>query len=240
MADTATTLITDTLLDMGVIAAQAQPTAAQVQQALRKLNNMIETWNIEGLMVYGATENLLSLVSNQGTYTIGPSGDLNIPYPTNITSAFIRDTSLPPNNIVDYPLYMYTNQEWAYNPIKFQAAQWPNWGIWFNMTFPLVTATLTPTPTTSQYKMVVWTDNIINSMSENTVIILAPGFKRAIVSNLYIELAPSYQIDVPQGIQAIANDSKARIKTNNLQINEITPRFGREYWYDITTNRYIN
>lgn len=240
MADTALTLITDTLLDMGVIAAQAQPTAAQVQQALRKLNNMIEIWNIEGLMVYGATENILPLVSNQGVYTIGVGGNLNISYPENITSAFIRDTTLPTNNITDYPLYLYTNQEWAYNPIKFQAAQWPNWGVWFNMTFPLVEAHLAPIPTTSQYVMTFWTDNVINSMTQSTVVALAPGFRRAIVSNLYIELAPSYQIEVPQGIQAIANNSKAVIKTNNLQINEITPRFGREYWYDITTNRYLN
>lgn len=240
MADTALTLITDTLLDMGVIAALAQPTAAQVQQGLRKLNNMIETWNIEGLMVYGATENLLPLVSNQGIYTIGPGGDLDITYPSNIMAAFIRDTTLPPANVTDYPLHLYTDEEWAYNPIKFQAAQWPNWGVWFNKTYPLVQAYLAPIPTTNQYLMTVWTKNIITTFAQNTVIVLPLGYREAIISNLYTKLARSYQMPIPQDVAQDAVNGKAIIKTNNLQINQLTPRFGRENWYDIVTNRYLN
>ena len=72
MADTALTLITDTLLDMGVLANQAQPTAFQTQQALRKLNNLLESWSIEGLLVFGVTGNVLPLVAGKQVYSLGP------------------------------------------------------------------------------------------------------------------------------------------------------------------------
>ena len=238
MADTALTLITDTLLDMGVLANQAQPTAFQTQQALRKLNNLLESWSIEGLLVFGVTGNVLPLVAGKQVYSLGPGGDLDIPYPTNITSAFIRNTYLPSGQQQDWPLYMYNDSEWENVPFKNQAAAWPNWGIWFNSTYPLVYAYMLPVPTTSQYSVVIWTEDNFGTYTANTVLALPPGYKRALTTNLFLELAPSYSIAVDDQTRQNAAESKAVIQLKNLQINEISPNFDNPKWYDIVTNRY--
>lgn len=240
MADTMLTLITDTLLDMGVLANSAQPTAAQAQQAIRKLNNMLESWSIEGLLVYGVTANLLPLVANKQVYTVGPGGDLNIDYPNTIINQTIRNNTLPTANQQDYPLYRYNDEEWSQVPFKNQAAQWPNWGIWFNETYPTVQAYVLPIPTTSQYTVVIWTRDNFGTYTANTVLSLPPGYRRAITANLYLELAPSYSVPVDEQAKQNAIQSKAAIQIANLQINELVPNFTNAKWYDIVTNRVLN
>lgn len=239
MVDTALTLITDALLDLGVLADEELPTASQSAGGLRKLNNMLEAWNIDDLLVYSSTERVLPLVSNQSTYTIGTGGDLNIPRPNFITSAYVRDTLLPVDQRVDIPLYMFNNQEWADVPFKGQVTTYPYNGIWFDQTFPLITAHVNPVPATSQYSVVFWESGILTNMNINTVIILPPGYKRAITSNLCLELAPSYQVEVPADVRDIATKSKGQLSVKNLQINELSidPRLCGGL-YNILTNRY--
>lgn len=221
MADTALTLITDALLDLGVLADEETPSASQAQGGLRKLNNLLDSWNIENLMVYGAQSYTIPLVSGQASYTIGTGGNLNIPRPTSIQSAYVRDLTLPVAQRLDYPLYMYTNQEWSDVAFKGQTASWPNWGVWFDDSYPLINAYVNPVPNTSQYGLVIWIAGDLANLDLNDVISLAPGYKRAIVANLAIEMAPSYQVEPSAAIVEIARQSKSLIKSKNFQLNEL-------------------
>lgn len=222
MADTALTIITDALIDIGVLADEEVPTASQAQGALRKLNNMIGSWNIENLAIYGATELVLPTVPNKQMYTIGPGGDLNVPRPNNITSVSARDMTLPVANRVDYPLYMMTDLEWQNVVQKGQQSAWPNMAIWLNMKFPLIEAHVYPCPTTSSFNIIIWDSGILSDFTLHQVVNLAPGYKRALTANLCIDLAPSYGVEVPAAVMKIATDSKADIKVKNLQMNELS------------------
>lgn len=236
MTDTALTIITDALLDIGVLADEEVPTDSQAVGALRKLNNMLDAWNIEELMVYGSTAYVLPLVSGQGVYTIGPSGNLNMPRPNEITSAYIRNPSVgSTTNQSDLPLYIFNNQEWADQSFKNMTADYPYIGVWFDMTYPLISAYILPVPSSSQYQLVFWTNGIISQFALNDSVNLAPGYKRAITANLCIELAGGYQIQLPDSIVAIADSSKQGIRAVNLQLNEL--RTGMST-YDIRDNRY--
>jgi len=221
MADTALTIITDALLDLGVLAEDETPSASQVQGGLRKLNNMIDSWNISNLMVYGATPITLPLVANQGSYTIGLGGDLNIPRPANITAAFIRDVTQAGNSRQDIPVYMFNNEEWQNVAFKGQTGTYPYQGIWVNETSPLLTVHVTPIPTGSIYQLVLWVSDMISNLTQNDVITLAPGYKRALTANLAVEWAGSFQVEVPASVAVIASSSKAQLKAKNLQINEL-------------------
>lgn len=236
MTDTALTIITDALLDIGVLADEEVPTASQAAGALRKLNNMLDAWNIEELMVYGSTAYVLPLVSGQGVYTIGPSGNLNMPRPNEITSAYIRNPSVgSTTNQSDLPLYIFNNQEWADQSFKNMTADYPYIGVWFDMTYPLISAYILPIPSSSQYQLVFWTDGIISQFSLNDPVNLAPGYKRAVTSNLCIELAGSYSVQIPDSVLAIAESSKQSIRALNLQLNELQTGICT---YDIRDNRY--
>jgi hypothetical protein len=235
MTDTALTIITDALLDLGVLADEETPTASQAVGGLRKLNNMLESWGLEDLMLYGDTSYVIPFVIGKQIYTIGPGGDFNIPYPDKITGFYTRDTTLVPPNTLDIPLEMLTDQEWQDWPSKTQTAQWPNWGVWVNDEYPLKQAFVTPIPSTSQYALVMWVNGPLGSLTLNQAISLPPGYKRALTANLALELGPSYEVTPSPVIAAIAQSSKAAIKVRNFQLNTLQgPGIGQ---YDVTSNR---
>ena len=221
MAYTALTIITDALVDIGVLADEETPTAAQAAGGLRKLNNMIESWNIESLLVYGSFPNVFPLVSNQGVYTLGAGGNFNIPRPNYIVYASVRDQSLPVAQRLDYPLYIYTDQEYAEVSLKGLTGSLPL-GVYFDQTFPLINTYVFPVPSTGQYSLVIWTQGIIGELLLNDTIDLAAGYKRALTANLCEELAPSYGLEVPSSVQKMAIESKAALKLKNFQLNELS------------------
>jgi hypothetical protein len=222
MADTALTIITDALLDLGVLADEETPTASQANGGLRKLNNLIDAWNIDNLLLFGAQENILPLIANKQNYTIGPGGDLDIARPTEIGDpVYIRDMTLPDAQRYDQPTYVYNDQEWADVLLKGQTAPYPYLGVWFEQGTALITAHVTAIPTSSQYSLVFWTQGLIANLALTDIIVLPPGYKRALTANLCIELAGSYGVQVPDTVALIAQDSLDNIRVNNVQINEL-------------------
>lgn len=219
MAYTAQNLITDVLLDMGVIADEATPTSSQIVTGLTKLNDLLETWNIDKLALYGATQYVIPFVANKGSYTIGPTGDLDIPRPNNITQAFVRNNFGPVSQQVDIPLEILNNEQYAALPFKAWTGGYPFIGVWFDQTYPLITAYVNPIPSGSSYSLVFWDDNALGALTQYTVLSFPPGYKRAIKYAMYIELAESYTIEVPPSINVKAASSKAAIDKQNLQIN---------------------
>jgi len=234
MAYTALNLITDVLLDMGVIADEQTPTASQAVGALTKLNDLIEAWNLDTLKVYGAKQYILPLVPNQGTYTIGTGGNLDVPRPILITKAFIRQNTGVPANQYDYPVEVLTNEEWSELPNKAITGTFP-YAVWFNETYPYIQLNVSPVPTGSNYSLIFWADGMGGELTLNTTLQLPPGYKRALKYALFMELAPGYQIETPAAIAALASSSKHQIDVYNLQLNELN--INRGYWFDIYSNR---
>ena len=233
MAYTALNLITDVLLDMGVLADQQTPTAAQSVGALTKLNDLIESWNLDPQKLYGATQYILPFVPNQVSYTIGTGGDLNIPRPNDITAAFVRSTFQVPSQQQDIPITILNDQQWADIPVKEMVGTYP-YAVWFNMTYPLITAYITPIATSANYSLVFWDKNDNATLSLNTVLSLPSGYKRALKYGLFIELAAGYQIPVPDSIASLAVTSKLSIDRQNLQINTLETSGATRY--DILSN----
>lgn len=233
MAYTTLNLITDVLLDMGVIADQETPTAAQSTGALTKLNDLIESWNIDPQKLYGATQYIMPFVANKATYTIGAGGDLNINRPNGIYAAFVRNTTAAASQQQDVPITILTDQQWAEIPTKGMVGTYP-YAVWFNMMNPLITAYITPIATSANYSLVIFDNNDNATLSLSTVLVLPPGYKRALKYGLFLELAPGYQIPVPAEITTLAATSKMSIDRQNLQIN--TLETSHEVRYDILSN----
>lgn len=233
MAYTALNLITDVLLDMGVIADQETPTAAQSVGALTKLNDLIESWNIDPQKLYGATQYIMPFVANQASYTIGSGGNLNIGRPDGIYAAFVRNTSAVASQQQDIPITILTDQQWADIPVKGMTGTYP-YAVWFNMTNPLITAYITPIATSANYSLVFFDTNANATLTLSTVLDLPPGYRRALKYGLFIELAPGYQIQVPAEITTLAATSKMSIDRQNLQINTLETSGATRY--DILSN----
>ena len=70
-------IITRAMKDIGALAAGENPTAAEAQDGLDLLNDMLAQWSNENMMVFYRTEIVFPCVQNKTQYTIGPSGDVS-------------------------------------------------------------------------------------------------------------------------------------------------------------------
>lgn len=66
-------IITRALKDIGALAAGETPTNDAAQDALELLNDMLDQWSNEDMMVYNLSEIIFDVIPGQIQYTIGPS-----------------------------------------------------------------------------------------------------------------------------------------------------------------------
>lgn len=236
MTDTTRDIITESLLDLGVLAEGETPTDIQASGALKKLNALLDSWSLDNLMVYGMKTSTLPMVANKQTYTIGTGGDLNINRPNNFISCTVVDTSLPIASRIEYGIPIYNDSEWADVQFKGLSASFPAYGINFNYEYPLIKANVWPVPNSSQYSINFYSSGILSNLAINDTLSLPSGYRRAIVSNLSMELAPSYGVQISAEIARIATASLSLLKDKNLQINELKSGMGTRY--NIYTDTY--
>ena len=77
-----------------------------ITMAFDELNAMLQLWSIEGMLIPTFIQDVLTLASAKGSYTIGlttPVSDFNTARPVKIVSAFIRESN------VDTDLNVYNN-----------------------------------------------------------------------------------------------------------------------------------
>jgi len=66
-------IISRALKDIGALEAGETPTPEAAQDAFDMLNDLIDQWSNEDMMVYNTTEIIFPLISGQVQYTIGPN-----------------------------------------------------------------------------------------------------------------------------------------------------------------------
>ena len=66
-------IISRALKDIGALEAGETPTPEAAQDAFDMLNDLIDQWSNEDMMVYNTTEIIFPLISGQVQYTIGPT-----------------------------------------------------------------------------------------------------------------------------------------------------------------------
>lgn len=209
-------IITDSLQDAGILAANETPNATDSQKMFRLLNRMMDTWSTEDLMIYNNVQEVFSLVAGQQTYTLGPGGDFNTTRPIDITQAAMRDT-----NGNDLTISIWDYEEYSVilsKPVQSSIAL----GIYYNAGFPLSEITLWPVVTGSTYRLVLWSwKRLTDFTALNDTIVLAPGYEDAIESNLALKACIAFQAPVPDGLAIWANESKAQIKRINVNVPEL-------------------
>jgi hypothetical protein len=69
-------IISRALKDIGALEAGETPAPADAQDAFDMLNDMLDQWSNEQMMVFYKTEIIFTLTSGQTQYTIGPGGQI--------------------------------------------------------------------------------------------------------------------------------------------------------------------
>jgi hypothetical protein len=233
---TARRLVTNALRTLGVLASGEESTAAEAIDALEILNEMIDLWNLRGLIVYRIDRNLFTVTSGQGTYTLGTGGDWNIPRPVKIDNAFFRETATG----LELPARVLTEEEYQGIRLKNTQGSWPRW-LYNDYAFPLSTVTVWPVPDISN-QMVLYTWNQLTSMATlDTVWTFPPGYAIALRFNLSIALAPEYGKSVSPEIAALASEALAHIQSVNIEVPlmQVDPALTEGQGWDWNTGEVI-
>lgn len=191
---------------IGVLAEGETPTADQASDGLRALNDVLETWSIESLSVWGGLPETFSTVAGQASYSIGPGGDWDTARPVTIGSIY---TTVSGNDFAASP---WTLDEYAAAGVKAQLQPNPDRYVFINDA-PLARVLLFPTPSEA-VPITVDTPRILAQVAAiGSALILPPGYARAMQYAVAVELQPRY--GSPIDVSAQARSMMAKIKRAN-------------------------
>lgn len=203
-------LLKSSLRLLNAIAVGETPTAAETQDGLTVLNDLLETWSTENLTVYTTDDQVFSLVPGQATYTLGPTGNWNGLRPIQIASAYTRYQG------IDFPLAEVTDERYNLIPLKSQPGQIPVF-FRFDADFPLASVTLWPVPNQATQITLTCNKQFTTGVTSASVIAYPPGYSRALRYALAVDIASEFQVPLPQLVSDIARESKAKIKRANIK-----------------------
>jgi len=204
---TATELIESSMRLATILASGETPTADEAVDGLKALNDILENWSLENLMVLQGNNEQFALTPGVSTYTIGPGGAFNTTRPIRIGLSFTRV------NGSDFPLEQWGLDEYNAVSVKTVGAI-PEKYVYINEN-PLGLIILYPVPATAS-TLFLNTDSVLTfPVTLATNLVLAPGYEKALRYTLATNLAPEYGVTVPSAVAAIAASSKADIKRAN-------------------------
>lgn len=202
---TALDIISRSLRDIGIIDAIEIPSDEDAQQGLVYLNDLLESWSNEGLMVYTQTKDAFTM-NGSTSYTVGATGTLATVRPIFPTSAYYTLSS------VDYPVDIINMEQYDSIPYKVVTGGIP-YCIAFNTSVPNSTMYIYPAPTSGTLNLV--SQKPLTSAALLTTVLAFPtGYERALRLCLGMELMPSYGVQNKQ-IMAMADKAKKDIKRIN-------------------------
>ncbi len=209
---TALQLVTASLRKLGAVAAGETPDADEQSDALASLNQIVESWNLKGLALYRRENVAYSLVPSQQVYTIGSGANFNGARPITINGAFVTRAG------IDYPVEVLTQSQWNGILYKSLSSQLPS-GVYYEPAYPIGTVRVWPVPLEGLTITLSVNMQISPVASIGSTIALPPGYERALVYALAVDLAPEYPaVTLSQRVIDAADEALADIKrANNTQ-----------------------
>lgn len=213
---TALDLIGQSLKIIGVLAAGESVQAADAKDCLTCLNQMLDRWSNEKMMVYHITSSLYDIVPGVGTYSIGPGAtwDTGVRRPIMVQKwgAFVRQT-ISPSLYNDYKLDYIPADRYANIFLKKLTTNFPSsWT--FETAWPVGTIKLFPVPTLALQFGLNSFDQF-STFNLTDYVELPPGYESAIVYNLALDISPQYGVDPMPMVLKRANQAKINLQTTN-------------------------
>jgi hypothetical protein len=236
-------LISGSMKLLGLLSAGDTATGTDAQDALSRLNDLIDAWQLERLFIFTVARTTKTLTSGTASYTIGSGGDINIDRPTWIDrGALIYDPSAA--TPAETPLELFTDQRWQEIRQKTLQSGQPA-GIWYDHGFTAGLGRIFPhpIPNTSTTQLVLYAPGAaVGQFADlTTAYTFPPGYARMLRYNLAIELAPEFGRAIDPVIAATAMSSMSAVKRANNRPRELKcgPEvLGRSGGFDIRTGNY--
>lgn len=224
--------------ELNVFMAGESVTPSIANDALVRLNLMINRWRIESFTIPVVVRDVFAspvIVAGKGgpsnPYTIGIGGNLNIPRPP--SQAHIRGTGLLQTTTspqVEISRGLMTDDAYRGISVKeLQSAMWTN--VYYNPTYAgdLGTINLWPVPNITTNSLVLYTLRPLTQFADLTTEYDFPdGSVEAIFSNLAIRLGPPNGRAVSDDTRNLAGTSLMTYKRSNVKMFDLSNDFARD------------
>lgn len=205
-------LITSALRANGAVASGESPTGDEANDGLVVLNQMLKSFNNEGLMLYAVTRQTPFAVVGQ-TVTVGSSGDIAIARPTRIERVGAECGGY------EYDVTPLTAAQWATVGDKDLSAD-PITHYWDDGGFPLRTLTIYPVPASAQ-NLVLYTWGLLTAFTLAADNAFPDGYDEMLKYNLAVRLAAEGFGNLTPAAAGLAMETKANVKRAHVTNPEI-------------------
>lgn len=195
---------------LGVLAAEEAPSAAEQSDGLDTLNDMLDAWAGERLILFATLRSTHTLTPALAPHTIGTGGTFNTTRPVRIDGASISTAAGS-----ETPLSLLSDGEWQATQGK--TATGTPAALWVEPSYPLMKLHFVPVPSSADTVVLYTWQQLGRFTSAATDFDFPPGYARAIRYNLARELAPEYGVSLSAEAAGIADESKATLKRLNAQ-----------------------
>lgn len=212
---TAREMIASSLRLIGVLATSETSSAAEANDALSTLNQMLSSWSNENLTINQKVRDEFTLTVGDGAYSWGTTagaGNFTTARPVEVISAAIELQGTDPQEV---QIKIMTTREWAAISLKGTTSTIPL-AIYFDGAYPNLGVKIWPVPTAAE-NIVFESLKPFSVLTLSTELAYPPGYEKAIRYNLAVDLCPEYGRQVDPIILQQASDSKADLKRKNLQ-----------------------
>lgn len=219
------------MLKVGILTKTESPSADEANDALDALNDLLAAWSNESLLITSRVTEQFNLNAGVGIYTIGAGQDFDTIRPIHIVESHII------NGIISYES-MYQCPDEVYQGLNLKTLQSiPNL-LNYSNGYPTGTVKLFPYPA-SGYILSITSEKELSQFTLNQTVNLAPGWNRALIYNLAVELAPEYGQKVDPMTMKIANDAKGAIARSIMKVRTMdAPPLSQIGRFNIYTGYY--
>lgn len=223
MATTVGGIIRSAMRKIGVLAAGEALPPDEGDDALVVLRQMIDAWTLEKLLIPTNSVVTKVLFDSISEYTIGiypspqpvplPDSHIETARPESILAAFIRD-----GHATDYILEVIDVE--TFSRISRKTNQSRPSRFYFRNGWPMKTILFESLPyndETLHLEVIQPLSELLPAIGLTEVINLPPGYEKALIYNLAIELAPEWGKEVSNVVGILATDGKKLIKRSNYQ-----------------------
>lgn len=208
-------ILTDALVELGVLDPSESIDAGSAARALRELNRTIQALNIDGPMVYTVNRQLFSLVPGQQVYSIGVGGNFNTTTPVR-PGQIDMVSVLFGTPAVEIPIDILNDEEWRDMSVKQVDSTFPLM-VWSNGNYPMNELTFWPVPKmVNSVVLYIW-GQTTEFANINADVVFPQGYEDFLVNTLALRLGPSYGIQPNAVTAAKAQQAKSLIKSLNWE-----------------------
>lgn len=214
-------LISGSLRLLGIKSQGESATGAEAADALAVLNELIDSFNSTGTLLYTTTTFVYPLTTLSQSYTIGPTGQMVVASrPTRLTGAWFRDTSNTPNN--DVRLTILADSDYGDIVSKGTQSDYAQ-AIYLDRQYPNANIYLYPVPSSTAKSLVLQFATPLNAnVTLDTIETLPPAYRQMLRFNLAVMIAPEYGIEsVSPIISATAMTSRQLVEQSTYQQYEM-------------------